>query len=137
MQRPAKPCTPVRFRPRPPDVPVTAPVAKLVDAWDLKSPGRNTVPVRVRPGAPNFGINRNRLWPVFALSGLPNSALLVQKRCLFKGVARLQTLKFFLSGFAKLAPSLCGTGVIFCSGLAVATAFGQFTQVVGSLLRGQ
>lgn len=30
----------------------TAPVAKLVDAWDLKSPGLAAVPVRVRPGAP-------------------------------------------------------------------------------------
>lgn len=34
------------------DSPVTAPVAKLVDAWDLKSPDRKVVPVRVRPGAP-------------------------------------------------------------------------------------
>src|SRR5687768_8514864 len=49
MQRPAKPCTPVRFRPSPPD-PLRHPsalkrcgcaarVVKLVDTGDLKSPG--------------------------------------------------------------------------------------------------
>ena len=38
MQRPAKPCTPVRFRPQPPYSKI-ARVAKLVDARDLKSLG--------------------------------------------------------------------------------------------------
>ncbi|KTD08602.1 hypothetical protein Ljam_2797 [Legionella jamestowniensis] len=37
MQRPAKPCTPVRFRPQPPRL--DAQVAKQVDARDLKSLG--------------------------------------------------------------------------------------------------
>ncbi len=50
MQRPAKPWTPVRFRPQPPKY---AQVAKQVDARDLKSLGAyHSVPVRLRPWAP-------------------------------------------------------------------------------------
>ena len=58
MQRPAKPCTPVRFRPQPPQTRrrprdgVSARVAEQVDARDLKSLGGDPVPVRVRPRAP-------------------------------------------------------------------------------------
>ena len=37
MQRPAKPCTPVRFRPPPPMRQNGARVVKLVDTADLKS----------------------------------------------------------------------------------------------------
>ena len=37
MQRPAKPCTPVRFRLQPPDF---AQVVELVDTRDLKSLGK-------------------------------------------------------------------------------------------------
>ena len=53
MQRPAKPCTPVRFRPQPPYATrLSARVAKLVDARDLKSLDRKVMPVRFRPRAP-------------------------------------------------------------------------------------
>ena len=50
MQRPAKPSTPVRFRPPPP---IFARVVKLVDTRDLKSLGlKQAMPVRLRPRAP-------------------------------------------------------------------------------------
>ena len=49
MQRPAKPCTPVRFRLQPPDF---AQVVALVDTRDLKSLEGNFVPVQVRLQAP-------------------------------------------------------------------------------------
>ena len=49
MQRPAKPCTPVRFRLQPPDF---AQVVELVDTRDLKSLEGNFVPVQVRLWAP-------------------------------------------------------------------------------------
>ena len=51
MQRPAKPCTPVRFRLQPPDF---AQVVELVDTRDLKSLEGNFVPVQVRLWAPIF-----------------------------------------------------------------------------------
>ena len=61
IQRIANPWTSVRLRPQPPlfngiEVDINqssdAQVAKSVDAGDLKSPGGNTVPVRVWPWAP-------------------------------------------------------------------------------------
>ena len=51
MQRPAKPCTPVRFRLQPPNF---AQVVELVDTRDLKSLEGNFVPVQVRLWAPSF-----------------------------------------------------------------------------------
>ncbi len=54
MQRPAKPCTPVRFRPQPPKSSI-AQVAKQVDARDLKSLGP-----KVRAGSiPALGTKYN------------------------------------------------------------------------------
>ena len=51
MQRPAKPCTPVRFRPPPPTI---ARMVKLVDTRDLKSLGPNpAMPVRSRLRVPS------------------------------------------------------------------------------------
>ena len=60
MQRPAKPWTPVRFRPQPPFscsldnefIQIKARVVELVDTRDLKSLGGDSVPVQVRPRAP-------------------------------------------------------------------------------------
>lgn len=45
---------PLSSPPLAPDLSVFAPVAELVDAIDSKSIVRKDVPVRVRPGAPNF-----------------------------------------------------------------------------------
>lgn len=36
-----------------------ASVTELVDVWDLKSQGSNTVPVRFRPEAPSGGTNHS------------------------------------------------------------------------------
>ena len=56
MQRPAKPCTPVRFRLQPPwhriNCLLIAQVVELVDTRDLKSLEGNFVPVQVRLWAP-------------------------------------------------------------------------------------
>ena len=65
MQRPAKPCTPVQFRPQPPINLFHAQVAKQVDARDLKSLGGYPMPVRFRPWAPYTQVQRVRntiLW---------------------------------------------------------------------------
>jgi hypothetical protein len=64
MQRPAKPCTPVRFRPQPSRPTFNAQVAKQVDARDLKSLGNKPpVPVRLRPWAPFIKIPYLFLFP--------------------------------------------------------------------------
>ena len=71
MQRPAKPCTPVRFRVQPPigggehasrvqsDRCSTARVVELVDTRDLKSLALIGVPVRFRLRAPFLVTSNN------------------------------------------------------------------------------
>ncbi len=44
-----------------PSLLLAAPVAELVDATDLKSVGRKAVPVRFRPGAPQFACQHSSL----------------------------------------------------------------------------
>ena len=52
MQRPAKPCTPVRFRPQPPKC-LICPGGETGRRKGLKIPrDKNPVPVRLRPWAP-------------------------------------------------------------------------------------
>ena len=66
MQRIANPCTPVRFRPRPPSLCFLslARMAKLVDARDLKSLDRKIVPVRPRLRAPiSMRVSKRRSLP--------------------------------------------------------------------------